>query len=237
MRSLGYRPERCRRVVDRSRSGETQGHPLRKRPTVVRDGNERPGDGVHNPVPLRNRRQHVLQRAAARPPELVGVAQEHPVGAVLGGRKTRHARHPRSLTDPFTLLADQANVALPLVGLEDLSRTVARAVVRSQDEIHPRVEMKRDVSVDDVRFVAAEERHDELHGLRASTTLIARQGYRDARRTSGGSRTESPAVTRRFMVGRSRSPDARRDETSRGGPAGAARSKGSSSTSSRAVSP
>ena len=50
-----------------------------------------------DPEPRRHRAEELVDAAVARPPELVRVAVDHPVGAVLGRREPRHARHPLRL--------------------------------------------------------------------------------------------------------------------------------------------
>ena len=65
------------------------------------------------------------------------------------------------------------STARALVPLENLGRPVARGVVRRDHEVDAGVQVVRELRVDDVRLVAREERHDELHGAslpRPSTT-------------------------------------------------------------------
>ncbi len=71
---------------------------------------------------------------------------------------------------PFGRLADQVEAARALVRLEDLGRAVLRGVVRRDHEVDARVEMERDLRVDDVRLVAREHREDELHRRAARFT-------------------------------------------------------------------
>ena len=61
------------------------------------------------------------------------------------------------------VLAEEPEAARPLVPLEDLGRPVVGPVVRRDDEVDAGVQVERDLRVDDVRLVAGEQRHDELH--------------------------------------------------------------------------
>ena len=110
----------------------------------------------------RDRREHVLQRAAARPPELVGVTVDDPVRAELGGREPRHARHPLALAQPLGRLADQME-------RHPRARTRSRiSVVPSRELLSVAmtksatgIQVERDLRVDDVCLVAREDGEDE----------------------------------------------------------------------------
>ena len=115
------------------------------------------------PKRVGNGREQLAEVASPRPPELVGVGVEDPVRAELGRREARHARHPLALAKVVARLADQMQVSLARVALEDLGRSVLGAVVGRDDEVDAGVQVERDLRVDDVRLVADEERHDELH--------------------------------------------------------------------------
>jgi hypothetical protein len=54
---------------------------------------------------------------------------------------------------------------VPLAGirLEDLGRAVVRAVVDRDDEVDARVQVKREVRIEDVGLVPGQQRHDDLH--------------------------------------------------------------------------
>ena len=54
-------------------------------------------------------------------------------------------------------------MSLALVPLENLRRSVLGAVVGRDDEVNACIEMKRELRIEDVRGVATEERHNELH--------------------------------------------------------------------------
>ena len=103
------------------------------------------------------------ERRASRPPELVGVGVDHPVGAEVGRGEPRHARHPLVLAEVLARLVDEMDVPLACVALEDLGRPVLRAVVGRDDEVGAGVQVEGEPGVDDVRLVAGEERHDQLH--------------------------------------------------------------------------
>ena len=108
---------------------EAHGHALREERAVVRARQEVAPAAADDAEPVGHRREHVLQRAAARPPELVRIRVDHPVGAVLGRREPRHPRDPRVLAHVVGRLADEPQDAGALVPLEDLRRPVARRVV------------------------------------------------------------------------------------------------------------
>ena len=55
------------------------------------------------------------------------------------------------------------------IGLEDLGCAILRAVVGRDHEVDTRVQVERDLRIDDLRLVAGKKRHDEPHG--ESTTL------------------------------------------------------------------
>ena len=75
-------------------SGEADDHPLGEERAVVGPRQEVSPAAADDAEPVGDRRQHVLQRAPARPPELVRVRVDHPVRAVLGGGQARHPRDP-----------------------------------------------------------------------------------------------------------------------------------------------
>ena len=104
-----------------------------------------------------------MQLAVARPPELVRVAVDHPVGAELGRGQAGHARHDRRLLEPVTRSPDQAKPAVALVGAKDVRRAVHRPVVGGDHEIDAVFEMEAQLRVDDVRLVPDEEGHDDSH--------------------------------------------------------------------------
>ncbi len=82
---------------------------------------------------------------------------------MLGRREPRHTRDPFLLPYVVTVLAQQVEIAGPLVTLEDLSRSVVRAIVRRDDEVDAGVKVERDLGLDDVRLVPGEQGHHEPH--------------------------------------------------------------------------
>ena len=132
---LAERPPRAARVVDRGVGRQPERHAFLERPAVVGNGDEVTDERLHHPVAARDRVEHLRKGAAARPPELVGVAVHHPVGAVLGRRQPGHSRDPLALPELPGRLAQQTDAALALVPLEDLVRAVGRAVVRRDHEV------------------------------------------------------------------------------------------------------
>ena len=95
---LQVRTVRARRIVDRRRAAR------RARSCARRRTLRRPGRGTKcrlsaktTPCVAGTAASTLLERAAARHPELVGVGVDHPVRAVLGRREPRHVRAPRSV--------------------------------------------------------------------------------------------------------------------------------------------
>ncbi len=160
MRRLEMRAER---MGMEARRAEARRHPLGEESSVVRPRHERPPGTTDRTKPLRDGREQLLEAAAARMPELVGVRVEDPVGTEVGRRESCHAGDPLALAQVVARLADQVEHTVPLVPLENLRRPVLRAVVRGDDEVDARVEVVRDLRIDDVGLVADEECHDELH--------------------------------------------------------------------------
>ena len=160
MRRLEMRAER---MGMEARRAETRRHALREEPPVVRARHERPPGPTDGAEPLWDGSEQLLEAAAARMPELVGVRVEDPVGAEVGRREPCHPRDPLALAQVVARLADQVEHAVALVPLENLGRPVLRAVVRGDDEVDAGVEVVRDLRIDDVGLVADEECHDELH--------------------------------------------------------------------------
>ena len=173
MEDLADRLVERRRVVDRRERREAHGHPVGER-LLAGSRAEHAEERAHRPVPRRHRREHLGERRPARPPELVRVGVDHPVGPVIGGREARHARDPLVLAQVLAGLADQVDVARPRVLLEHLRRPVLRAVVGRDHEVGAGVQMEREPRVDDVDLVAREERHDQRH--RRASLRAARSG-------------------------------------------------------------
>ena len=151
VRGLEVRAERVRmearrasRAVIRSaknRSSSGRGTKFRQAP---RTAPKRPGTAASSSFSAR----------AAGVPELVGVGVQDPVRAEVGRREPRHPRDPLALAQVVARLADQVEHAVARVALEDLRRRVLGAVVGGDDEVDARVEVVRDLRVDDVGLVA-----------------------------------------------------------------------------------
>ena len=124
----------------------------------------------------------VLQRGAARPPELVGVAVDDPVGPVLGRRQTRHARLPGPcrVNSPSSAISG----AHPRARTTRGSRSFRPATDgRSRSRSPPPRSSGRRVRFEDVGLVADDERHDERHRTRGINTSPRRsRAGRAARR-------------------------------------------------------
>ena len=165
---------------------EPRGHPLGEEAVVVRPRNEVPPRAAHDAVARRERpSKSVAEVASARPPELVGVRVQDPVRAELGRREARHPRHPLALAQVVARLADEMQMPVARVALEDLRRPVLGAVVGRDDEVDAGVEVERDLGIHDVRLVADEERHDELHRQRHPRCRARRSPRRAQARRSG----------------------------------------------------
>ena len=164
VRDLDDRPVEARRVVDRRVLRQARGHALRKELPVVGPRDERAPEALHDAVLLRDRRQHFLQRAAARPPELVRIRVDHPVRAVLARPRAAPCASPtRPGAGPRP--ARGSGGATPSRSYRSRISVVPslRVVVRRDDEVGARVEVERDLRVDDVGLVAREHRDDEPH--------------------------------------------------------------------------
>ena len=173
-----------KRTVRRSANGASR----------VRSRGERPEERPDRPVARRNRVEHVCERRATRPPELVGVGVDHPVRAELGCRQPGHARDPLVLPQIVAVLADEVDVPFTCVALENVRRPVLRAVVGRDDEIGARVQVKREPGVDDIRLVAREECHDERH-RRGSVRRRARRASSASTRCSARTMPSIPTRT------------------------------------------
>ena len=172
VRDLRHRSVEAGGVVDRRVLGEAHGHPLDEGAVVVGAGDEGPPERLHDPVFGRDGAEDVLQRPATRPPELVRVSVDDPVGAVVGCRKPRHARDPFPLAQALGRLGDQPQHSVAFVCLEHVRRAVARVVVGRDHVVDAGIEVERDLCVDDVDLVAREDCEDELHARRRSFFVI-----------------------------------------------------------------
>ena len=95
---------------------ETDVHTFReKRRLVAGTREEVAHDRADGAEPLRDFREHRLQRRTVRAPELVGVAVDHPVRAELRRGKSCHSRHPFDLAHVVPRLADQVEMACAFV--------------------------------------------------------------------------------------------------------------------------
>ncbi len=161
VRDLHLRVERVDLCGVRGARRDAHRHPLGEVAPVVGTRSEVLPRGAHDPVPRRNRLEDLRDRAAARPPELVPVGVQHPVGAVLGRGQSRHLRATRR--DPLAGVAEETHVALPLVALEDLGRSVDREVIGRYDEVDARVQVERDEGIDEIGLVARAGDQDDAH--------------------------------------------------------------------------
>ena len=191
---LANRLEERRGVVDRRERGEADGETLGEWRVRVGSRGERPEERPDGPVARRNRVEHVRERRATRPPELVGVGVDHPVRTEVGCRQPGHARDPLVLPQIVAVLADEVDVPLTCVALEHVRRPVLRAVVGRDDEIGARVQVKREPGLDDIRLVAREECHDERH-RRGSVRRRARRASSAATRCSALTMPSIPTRT------------------------------------------
>ncbi len=151
MDDLADRLVQRRGIVDRRERREADGHALVERCLPVRPRDEDAQERGDRPVAGRHRVEHVAERGAARPPELVRVGVDHPVGAEVRRRQSRHAGDPLVLAKILPRLADQVDVSLACVPLEDLRRPVDRAIVGRDHEVRARVEMEREPGLDRCR--------------------------------------------------------------------------------------
>src|SRR5439155_402588 len=102
----------------------------------------------------------------SRPPEFIRVGVDYPVRAVLGRCEACHPCDPLALPEPLGRLANEVENTVSRVGLEELRGSVSGDVVRGDNEVDPRVQVKRDLGVDDIGLVPGQYRQDELHGPR-----------------------------------------------------------------------
>jgi hypothetical protein len=151
------------------------------RPTIMRSARRWPF-GPREKVPpwsfddtelRRDGGKRLLERAAPRPPELVSVAADDPVGTVILCSEAGHSRPPRSRARLVALLANETKDAVPLVRLEDLGGAVGRAMVYRDHEVDTCVKVKRDDGLDHIGLVAGQEGHDELQRRRQEITAQA----------------------------------------------------------------
>jgi hypothetical protein len=139
------------------------GQPLRPK-LLTRPGDELRARGRDEPEALGDPGDGLLERPGHRPPELVVVVVNDPVGAPLIGPSGERGsplrpRLARVALDVVEL--DQAHLA---VGLEDLERAVGRPVVADQEEVHPLRAVVTEIRLDQVLGVADEDRHRKAHG-------------------------------------------------------------------------
>ncbi len=110
------------------------------------------------------------ERAAPGPPELVGVARDHPVGPVLDGGQPGHARHPLRLAKHLRAPRGCTTTRVVASVLARGSRTSRpRAVIGDDHEVDPAGEVVAKPHVDEVCLVPDEQGHDDAHqGLRVA---------------------------------------------------------------------
>ena len=128
MSSLRVRPIRTSWVVDGGLLREPDHHPLEEVLVGVRTWHEVPRQPPDDSEPRRTAERTLLERATPRDPELVCVRVDHPVGPVLGRREPSHLGSPCALPDG-SVPTHEPKMAIPLVRLERLRRSVLRLVV------------------------------------------------------------------------------------------------------------
>jgi hypothetical protein len=159
------RPRAERIVLLEARIADPDRHPLCEEVGDFRSRDEVAHHGVHAPKLWRDSREDLLQRPAARPPELIRVGADDPVGTVVRRGETRHLRDPLTLLEVIEVrLLNQVQHAVGGVRLEDVRCAVGGAVVHCDDEVDAGVQVKRQHRVDNVRLIAEEECHHHLHG-------------------------------------------------------------------------
>ena len=141
MRDLLVRVVDGRLVAGERRRAETDGHPLREGVVAVGARQEVTPAAADDAEPVGNEHEHVLQRASARPPELVGVGVDHPVRAVVGRGQARHVRNPLLLAHVVASLVEEARGSPPARSARGSpsSRPTSRCRSRSRSR-HPRAE-------------------------------------------------------------------------------------------------
>jgi predicted O-methyltransferase YrrM len=196
---------RARGIVERSSSREANGHPFRKGFHVPGPRQKMTRKRPHDTERLGDGGERLLERAAARHPEFVGIRVDHPGRSEVSRRVPCHAAAPDALAHVPTL-PKKPEHAPALVGLEDLRRSIARVVIGREHEIHACIQMVGDLRVDDVRLIADDQRLHQLHG-------------RQKVQAAGGPATAERAVQFRGMTATSKQLEAEnerlRDELSR----------------------
>ena len=145
-----------RRLVARiSGRRKANGHALREERLVVGSGQEVPPAPPDDAV---TRSGTVARTSFSEPPRghqnsSASALSTQSAPCSVGG-EPRHPRHPLVLAHVVTFLAEEPQASGALVPLEDLGRAVARGLSVAIDEIDARVQVVRDLGVDDVRLVA-----------------------------------------------------------------------------------
>ena len=199
MRSVGdlrRGPVRARGIVDGRDRREPDRHPLRERGVGVELRKEHPPETADDPDPRRNPRQHRSDALSPRPPELVRVRVQDPVGAQLRRRRPRHLGDPRGLPELVALPARQPHMARSGIPLEDLARPVLRPVVDGEHEVHPHVQVEGERRVEDVLLVVGDDGHDHRHRtcLPPRSRRTARASRGQLRRSSTSTRASSSTM-------------------------------------------
>jgi hypothetical protein len=101
------------------------------------------------------------QRALRRPPELVGIAVDDPVGPVLGEGHACHPSHPGMLVVAFAALVDVVHEPAVDVVFQDFGCRVLRAVVGHDEVVDALQQVVVEVRGNDVLLVANEKRHHD----------------------------------------------------------------------------
>ncbi len=123
--------------------------------------------GDHHAIPFRNRRKRVCERAAQRPPELVGVRVHHPVRPDLRGGQPGHAGQPARATLPEVgpRLIDHVGEPRIHVALKDLGGFVGGSVVGDHEVVHSERVVEAEVGLEDVALVSHLQRHHHARPL------------------------------------------------------------------------
>ena len=128
----------------------------RERTRAVGSSHELRARGDHHAIPLRNRGKRLRERAAQRPPELVGVRVDHPVGPELRGGQPGHVRQPAraALPEVGRRLVDHVGEPRVRVALKDLGGFVRGSVVGDHEAVHSERMVEAEVGLEDVAFIS-----------------------------------------------------------------------------------
>ena len=127
-----------------------------------------PGDELgprchHHPKTLRDRAQGLLQVAGQRPPELVVVVVDHPVGSELEGKPRDLGPAAAPHLGELSRHPLEPQEARLLIALENLHGAVGGAVVGDHEHIDPLGVVVAQVGLDHIGGIANHQGHGELH--------------------------------------------------------------------------